>query len=88
MKIVIIILLMGNILFAQFLPELFELNGYKTLKFGMSVEETENKITNYNLILFADYFETIELNENTLLNIYKNDKEELAYYLYFYKDAL
>ena len=88
MKILIIILLTGNILFAQFLPELFELNGYKTLKFGMSVEETENKITNYNLILFADYFETIELNENTLLNIYKNDKEELAYYLYFYKDAL
>lgn len=88
MKILIIILLMGNILFAQFLPELFELNGYKTLKFGMSVEETENKITNYNLILFADYFETIELNENTLLNIYKNDKEKLAYYLYFYKDAL
>ena len=88
MKFLIVILLTGNILYSQFLPELFELNGYKNLKFGESVEEIDNKITNYNLILYADYFETIELNNDTLLNIYKNDKEEKAYYLYFYKDAL
>lgn len=87
MKILIIILLTGNILFAQ-LPEFFNLNGYKSLKFGISVEEADNKITNYNLTVYADYFETVELNDNTLLNIYKNDNEEIAYYLYFYDNYL
>lgn len=87
MRILIIILLTGNILFAQ-LPELFNLNGYKSLKFGISEEEANNKITNYNLTLYADYFETVKLNDNTLLNIYKNDNEEIAYYLYFYDNYL
>ena len=54
----------------------------------MSEEEANDKITNYNLTLYADFFETVELNENTLLNIYKNDKEETAYYLYFYDNYL
>ena len=54
----------------------------------MGEEEASDKITNYNLILYADFFETIELNENTWLNIYKNDKEETAYYLYFYDNYL
>lgn len=84
---ILISLSISGILFAQ-LPELFDLNGYKNLKFGESAEETESKITNYNLILYADYFETIELNGDTILNIYKNDKGETAYYLYFYKDYL
>lgn len=84
---ILISLSISGTLFAQ-LPELFDLNGYKNLKFGESAEETESKITNYNLILYADYFETIELNGDTILNIYKNDKEETAYYLYFYKDYL
>lgn len=87
MRVLIIILLTGNTLFAQ-LPELFNLNGYKSLKFGISEEEANNKITNYNVILYADYFETVKLNDNTLLNIYKNDNEEIAYYLYFYDDYL
>lgn len=87
MRILILILLTGNILFAQ-LPELFNLNGYKSLKFGISEEEANNKITNYNLTLYADYFETVKLNDNTLLNIYKNDNEEIAYYLYFYDNYL
>ena len=87
MKILIIFFLTGNFLFAQ-LPAFFDLNGYKSLKFGMSEEESNDKITNYNLILYADFFETVELNENTLLNIYKNDKEETAYYLYFYDNYL
>lgn len=87
MRILIIILLTGNILFAQ-LPELFNLNGYKSLKFGISEEEANNKITNYNLTLYADYFETVKLNDNTLLNIYKNNNEEIAYYLYFYDNYL
>ena len=87
MKILIIFFLTGNFLFAQ-LPAFFDLNGYKSLKFGMSEEEANDKITNYNLILYADFFETIELSENTLLNIYKNDKEETAYYLYFYDNYL
>ena len=87
MKILIIFFLTGNFLFAQ-LPAFFDLNGYKSLKFGMSEEEANDKITNYNLILYADFFETVELNENTLLNIYKNDKEETAYYLYFYDNYL
>ncbi len=87
MRILIIILLMGNILFAQ-LPELFNLNGYKSLKFGMNEKDANNKITNYNLTVYADYFETVKLNDYTLLNIYKNDNEEIAYYLYFYDDYL
>lgn len=87
MKILIIFFLTGNFLFAQ-LPAFFDLNGYKNLKFGMEVEEAENKITNYNLILYADFFESVELNDKTLLNIYKNDKDETAYYLYFYDNYL
>ena len=87
MKILIIFFLTGNFLFAQ-LPAFFDLNGYKSLKFGMSEEEANDKITNYNLTLYADFFETVELNDNTLLNIYKNDKEETAYYLYFYDNYL
>ena len=87
MKILIMFLLTGNFLFAQ-LPAFFDLNGYKSLKFGMGEEEASDKITNYNLILYADFFETIELNENTWLNIYKNNKEEIAYYLYFYDNYL
>lgn len=87
MRILIIILLTGNILFAQ-LPELFNLNGYKSLKFGISEEDANNIITNYNLTLYADYFETVKLNDNTLLNIYRNDNEEIAYYLYFYDNYL
>ncbi len=87
MKILIIFFLTGNFLFAQ-LPAFFDLNGYKNLKFGMGVEEAENKITNYNLILYADFFESVELNDKTLLNIYKNDKDETAYYLYFYDNYL
>lgn len=87
MKILIIFFLTGNFLFAQ-LPSFFDLNGYKNLKFGMGVEEAESKITNYNLILYADFFESVELNDKTLLNIYKNDKEETAYYLYFYDNYL
>lgn len=87
MRILIIILLTGNILFAQ-LPELFNLNGYKSLKFGISEEDANNIITNYNLTLYANYFETVKLNDNTLLNIYKNDNEEIAYYLYFYDNYL
>lgn len=58
------------------------------MKFGISEEEANNKITNYNLTLYADYFETVKLNDNTLLNIYKNDNEEIAYYLYFYDNYL
>ena len=87
MKILIIILLAENFLLAQ-LPTFFDLNGYKSLKFGMGEEEANDKITNYNLTLYADFFEAVELNENTLLNIYKNDKEETAYYLYFYDNYL
>ena len=87
MKILIMFFLTGNFLFAQ-LPAFFDLNGYKNLKFGMGEEEASDKITNYNLILYADFFETIELNENTWLNIYKNNKEEIAYYLYFYDNYL
>lgn len=87
MKVLIIFFLTGNFLFAQ-LPAFFDLNGYKNLKFGMGVEEAEGKITNYNLILYADFFESVELNDKTLLNIYKNDKEETAYYLYFYDNYL
>ena len=87
MKILIMFLLTGNFIFAQ-LPAFFDLNGYKNLKFGMGEEEANDKITNYNLIMYADFFETIELNENTWLNIYKNDKEETAYYLYFYDNYL
>lgn len=87
MKILIIFFLTGNFIFAQ-LPAFFDLNGYKNLKFGMEVEEADDKITNYNLILYADFFESVELNDKTLLNIYKNDKEETAYYLYFYDNYL
>lgn len=87
MKVLIIFFLTGNFLFAQ-LPAFFNLNGYKNLKFGMGVEEAENKITNYNLILYADFFDSVELNDKTLLNIYKNDKDETAYYLYFYDNYL
>ena len=87
MKILIIFFLTGNFLFAQ-LPAFFDLNGYKILKFGMGEEEANDKITNYNLTLYANFFETVELNDNTLLNIYKNDKEETAYYLYFYDNYL
>lgn len=87
MKVLIIFFLTGNFLFAQ-LPAFFDLNGYKNLKFGMGVEEADDKITNYNLILYADFFESVELNDKTLLNIYKNDKDETAYYLYFYDNYL
>lgn len=87
MKILIIFFLTGNFLLAQ-LPAFFDLNGYKSLKFGMSEEEANDKITNYNLTLYADFFETIELSDNTLINIYKNDKDETAYYLYFHDNYL
>ena len=70
MKILIIFFLTGNFLFAQ-LPAFFDLNGYKSLKFGMSEEEANDKITNYNLTLYANFFETVELND-------KNDKNEEA----------
>ncbi|WP_295161641.1 hypothetical protein [uncultured Brachyspira sp.] len=88
MKYIVIILLTGiNIVFAQ-MPELFCLNGYKDLKFGMNIEEADNKITNYNLNVYADFFESLQLKNNTILNIYKNDTEKLAYYLYFYNNQL
>jgi len=87
MRFVIIFLLIVNILFAQ-LPEFFHLRGYRNLNFGMSEEEAGNRITNYNLDLYADFYETIYLDENVLLNIYKNDNDKLAYYLYFYKNYL
>ena len=29
--------------------------------FGMSIEEADNKITNYNLNVYADFFESFEL---------------------------
>lgn len=88
MKYILVILLISiNSLFAQ-LPELFDLNGYKDLKFGMSIDDADNKITNYNLNIYADFFESFELKNNTILKIYKNDTEKLAYYLYFYNNQL
>ena len=88
MKYIIVILLISvNIMFAQ-LPELFDLNGYKDLQFGMSIDEANNKITNYNLNLYADFLESFELKNNRVINIYKNDTEKLAYYLYFYNNEL
>ena len=88
MKYIIIILLISfNTIFAQ-LPELFDVDGYKNLKFGMSIEEADNKITNYNLDLYADFSASFQIKNNTILNIYKNDTEKLAYYLYFYNDEL
>ncbi|WP_295155708.1 hypothetical protein [uncultured Brachyspira sp.] len=88
MKYIIVILLINvNLLFAQ-LPELFNLNGYKDLKFGMTIEEADNKITNYNLNVYADFFQSFELKNNTVLNTYKNDTEKLAYYLYFHNNQL
>ncbi|PPS22279.1 hypothetical protein [Brachyspira murdochii] len=88
MKYIIVILLISvNIMFAQ-LPELFDLNGYKDLKFGMSIDEANNKITNYNLNVYADFLESFELKNNRVINIYKNDTEKLAYYLYFYNNEL
>ncbi|WP_297276580.1 hypothetical protein [uncultured Brachyspira sp.] len=88
MKYILIILLISfNTIFAQ-LPELFDLDGYKNLKFGMSIEEANNKITNYNLDLYADFSASFQIKNNTILNIYKNDKEKLAYYLYFYNNEL
>ena len=85
--IIVILLITANVIFAQ-LPELFDLNGYKDLKFGMKMEEADNKITNYNLNVYADFFESFELKNNTILKIYKNDTEKLAYYLYFYNNEL
>ncbi|ADG72532.1 hypothetical protein [Brachyspira murdochii] len=85
--IIVILLISANIMFAQ-LPELFELNGYKDLKFGMSIDEVNNKITNYNLNVYADFLESFELKNNRVINIYKNDTEKLAYYLYFYNNEL
>lgn len=85
--IIVILLININIVLAQ-LPKLFDLNGYKDLKFGMSIEEADNKITNYNLNVYADFFESFELKNNTVLNIYKNDTQKLAYYLYFYNNEL
>ncbi|WP_369681435.1 hypothetical protein [Brachyspira innocens] len=88
MKYIIVILLISvNIMFAQ-LPELFDLNGYKDLQFGMSIDEANNKITNYNLNVYADFLESFELKNNRVINIYKNDTEKLAYYLYFYNNEL
>ena len=80
----------SNVLFAQLkgLPEFFNLDGYKTLKFGMNIKEVNNKITNYNTDLYADFHQEIQLNEKTVLNIYKNPDDKLAYYLYFYNDYL
>nr|WP_245580657.1 hypothetical protein [Brachyspira alvinipulli] len=54
----------------------------------MSIEEADNKITNYNLDLYADFSASFQVKNNTILNIYKNDKEKLAYYLYFYNNEL
>ncbi|WP_026364447.1 hypothetical protein [Brachyspira innocens] len=85
--IIVILLISANIMFAQ-LPELFDLNGYKDLKFGMSIDEANNKITNYNLNVYADFLESFELKNNRIINIYKNDTEKLAYYLYFYNNEL
>ncbi|MEI0477866.1 hypothetical protein [Brachyspira pulli] len=85
--IIVILLISANIIFAQ-LPELFNLDGYKDLKFGMSIEEADNKITNYNVNVYADFSESYQLKNNTILNIYKNDVEKLAYYLYFYNNEL
>ncbi|MEI0524518.1 hypothetical protein R4K54_01180 [Brachyspira murdochii] len=85
--IIVILLISANIMFAQ-LPELFELNGYKDLKFGMSIDEANNKITNYNLNVYADFLESFELKNNRVINIYKNDTEKLAYYLYFHNNEL
>ncbi|CCG56575.1 hypothetical protein WESB_1106 [Brachyspira pilosicoli WesB] len=89
-KIFVIIFIFSNVLFAQLkgLPEFFNLDGYKTLKFGMNIEEVNNKITNYNTDLYADFHQEIQLNEKTVLNIYKNPDDKLAYYLYFYNDYL
>ena len=85
--IIVILLISANIMFAQ-LPELFDLNGYKDLKFGISIDEANNKITNYNLNVYADFLESFELKNNRVINIYKNDTEKLAYYLYFYNNEL
>ncbi|PCG19667.1 hypothetical protein [Brachyspira sp. G79] len=85
--IIVILLISANIIFAQ-LPELFDLNGYKDLKFGMSIDEANDKITNYNLNIYADFLESFELKNNRVINIYKNDTEKLAYYLYFYNNEL
>ncbi|WP_300752494.1 hypothetical protein [uncultured Brachyspira sp.] len=85
--IIVILLISANIMFAQ-LPELFDLNGYKDLRFGMSIDEANNKITNYNLNVYADFLESFELKNNRVINIYKNDTEKLAYYLYFYNNEL
>ena len=85
--IIVILLISANIMFAQ-LPELFDLNGYKDLKFGMSIDEANNKITNYNVNVYADFLESFELKNNRVINIYKNDTEKLAYYLYFYNNEL
>ena len=72
MKYIIIILLISfNTIFAQ-LPELFDVDGYKNLKFGMSIEEADNKITNYNLDLYADFSASFQIKNNTILNIYIN----------------
>lgn len=85
--IIVILLISANIIFAQ-IPELFNLDGYKDLKFGMSIEEADNKITNYNVNIYADFSESFQLKNNTILNIYKNDVDKLAYYLYFYNNEL
>ena len=89
-KIFVIIFIFSNVLFAQLkgLPEFFNLDGYKTLKFGMNIEEVNNKITNYNTDLYADFHQEIKKKKKTVLNIYKNPDDKLAYYLYFYNDYL
>ena len=89
-KVFVIIFIFSNFLFAQLkgLPEFFNLDGYKTLKFGMNIKEVNNKITNYNTELYANFHQEVQLNESTVLNIYKNVDDKLAYYLYFYNDYL
>lgn len=72
-----------------FIPKisgLLRLNGYKSLTFSMTTEETEKIMSDsYNGSLYGNFVERIDLRENSIVDKYENKDKKLAYYLFFFK---
>lgn len=90
MKKIILFIFFTAAIYAQVpsISPLADLEGYKTLRFGMTALEAENKITNYNTDIHAYFLEELAIKTNTIARIYQNTNTHIAYYLFFYNDYL
>lgn len=90
MKILISFIITVFSLYAQVpsISPFADLMGYKSLKFGMSIDEANDKVTNDNLEIYANFLKELNIRTNTVVRIYENSNRKLSYSLFFYDNYL